>query len=252
MNSKFQPGLVSIIMPCYNASETIQYAIDSVLNQTYTNWELLIVDDCSNDNSLALLNQQQDPRIHIFELSENSGAAVARNHAIQAAAGQYVAFLDSDDSWTTEKLMKQLVFMKQKSAPISFTGYYTINQEGQRKNEIKIPATLTYQQLLKNTIMGCLTVMIDRDVVGEIKMPLMRTRQDTATWLSVLKKGHVAHGLQEPLAAYSMVAGSLSGKKTKMLRQNWYLYRRVEGLSVLPAVYVFMCYAINAIRKRIF
>ncbi|WP_311772420.1 glycosyltransferase family 2 protein [Listeria booriae] len=250
MNSNWQPDLVSIIMPCYNANDTILASIESVLNQTYSNWELLIVDDCSTDASLATLKELQDPRIHVLALAENSGVAVARNRAIQMAAGQYIAFLDSDDSWMPDKLSKQLAFMRQNKAAISYTEYYIVQR--QRKKLVKVPATLTYKQLLKNTIMGCLTVIIDRHIVGQVRMPQMRTRQDTATWLSILKQGYTAHGLQEPLAQYVITNDSLSGKKTKMLRQNWHLYRDVEGLAFLPAAYVFVCYATNAVKKRIF
>ncbi|WP_043932229.1 teichuronic acid biosynthesis protein TuaG [Bacillus sp. EB01] len=252
MNKKLP--LVSIITPSYNASEFIGETIESVQNQTFRDWEMIIVDDCSTDETFLQLKKyaQADERIRVISLSENGGAAVARNTAIGLAAGRYIAFLDSDDRWKPEKLEKQLQFMQQHHHAFTFTAYEMINSDGKPVNKhVLAPEQISYDHLLKNTIVGTLTVMIDKHQTGAFKMPNIRTRQDLATWLSILKKGFTAYGLNEILAEYRVGNSSISKNKWKAAKMNWFVYRKVEKLNVVKAFWCFSHYAFNAVVKRI-
>lgn len=247
-------GLVSIIMPSYNAARFIGESINSVLLQTYSNWELLIVDDCSKDNSVEVVRKfaNIDKRVVLFSLEKNVGAAAARNVAIEHAQGQYIAFLDSDDVWDEYKLEKQLAFMKQYSYVFTFSNYYVMEENGKKtKNIVKVPSSLSYHQYLRNTIIGCLTVIIDRQQTGDFKMPLIKSSHDMALWLLIMKRGFKAYGLKDVLAGYRLVSTSNTAKKWKAAKDVWKVYREIEGLSVLYAAYCFCGYAINAVLKRI-
>ncbi|QGG47202.1 glycosyl transferase family 2 protein [Heliorestis convoluta] len=214
---------------------------------------MLIVDDCSRDNTYELLLEQSqvDNRIRPIRLSTNRGPAVARNTSITQARGRYIAFVDSDDLWLPHKLEKQLAFMKNHNISFSFTEYSIIKEDGSETSSIvKIPKKIDYIGLLKNTIIGCSTVMIDLEKAGIVQMPNLRARQDTALWLNLLKKGFIAYGLQEPLTKYRKVKGSVSSNKLKMMRQNWRLYRDIEKLSFLYATWCFMNYAWNGLNKN--
>ncbi len=247
-------GLVSIIMPSYNAARFIGESINSVLLQTYSNWELLIVDDCSKDNSVEVVRKfaNIDKRVVLFSLEKNVGAAAARNVAIEHAQGQYIAFLDSDDVWDEYKLEKQLAFMKQYSYVFTFSNYYVMEENGKKtENIVKVPSSLSYHQYLRNTIIGCLTVIIDRQQTGDFKMPLIKSSHDMALWLLIMKRGFKAYGLKYVLAGYRLVSTSNTAKKWKAAKDVWKVYREIEGLSVLYAAYCFCGYAINAVLKRI-
>ena len=247
-------GLVSIIMPSYNAARFIGESINSVLLQTYSNWELLIVDDCSKDNSVEVVRKfaNIDKRVVLFSLEKNVGAAAARNVAIEHAQGQYIAFLDSDDVWDEYKLEKQLAFMKQYSYVFTFSNYYVMEENGKKtENIVKVPSSLSYHQYLRNTIIGCLSVIIDRQQTGDFKMPLIKSSHDMALWLLIMKRGFKAYGLKDVLAGYRLVSTSNTAKKWKAAKDVWKVYREIEGLSVLYAAYCFCGYAINAVLKRI-
>ncbi|PEZ86250.1 glycosyl transferase [Bacillus cereus] len=249
---EFQPR-VSIITPSYNANSFIKKTIQSVQSQTYKNWEMIIIDDVSKDNTCKLIKEEskKDNRIRLIELKENSGAAIARNTGINDARGKYVAFLDSDDLWLPEKLEKQLDFMQNNDIAFSFTGYQIMNQDGTLTDKIvHVPGKINYNGLLKNTIIGCLTVMVDIEKLGRIQMPNIRTRQDTATWLKILREGHYAYGLDEVLSQYRKVEKSISSNKFKMAKMNWKLYREIEGLSILKSAWCFGNYALNGVVKH--
>lgn len=249
----YDKDLVSIIMPCFNSGKYVEESIISVLKQTYENWELIIVDDASSDNTCQIIKNiaENEKRIRLFELKSNQGAAHSRNYAISCAKGQYIAFLDSDDLWSENKLITQIGYMKNKEVGFSFSAYLVINERGEIQRKIKVPREISYKELLKNTIVGCLTVVIDREIIGDFRMPPIPSRQDTATWLSILKKGHKAFGIPMTLAYYREMKGSLSGNKVKMLKANWQMYRKVENLGFFYTIYCFSNYAINALRKRI-
>lgn len=254
MNKDKEIPLVSVITPTYNAETYIGQTIESVKNQKYCNWEMIIVDDCSKDNTVEIIKREaeEDKRIRLIQLSKNSGAAVARNTAIQNAKGKYIAFLDSDDLWYPDKLEKQVAFMQEKDIAFSFTSYRIINEDGTETDKIiQVPKEIDYKGLLKNTIIGCLTVMLDVSKLGLVQMPNMRTRQDTATWLSILRKGYKAYGIQEPLAKYRKVSGSISSNKFKMARQTWRMYRDFEKLNIFYASWCFINYAWNALKKHL-
>ncbi|WP_139822725.1 glycosyltransferase family 2 protein [Tuberibacillus sp. Marseille-P3662] len=252
-NDSSQP-LVSIITPSYNSSDYIEEAISCVKNQTYENWEMIIVDDCSTDNSREIIQKQvsYDQRIRFIPLKENSGAAVARNNAISAANGRYIAFLDSDDLWMPQKLVEQVDFMERNDLAFTFTQYSVIDQNGEEVNEvINIPRVIDYKGLLKNTIIGCLTVMINIEKTGLVEMPNIRTRQDFALWLSILKRGFKAYGIQKKLAQYRVVKGSISSNKFKAAKRNWEIYREIENHGLMYSSWCFINYIFHAIKKRI-
>lgn len=254
MLDNLNDNLVSVITPAFNSEEYILETINSVKGQTHQNWEMIIVDDCSTDNTVSLIKKEmeKDSRIKLIQQEKNSGAAVARNTAIKQAKGRYLSFLDSDDLWYPEKIETQLIFMKENDVGFSFTSYEIINQDGELTcKTISVPSSIDYNGLLKNTIIGCLTVMLDIKKTGLVQMPNIRTRQDTALWLSILKKGYKAYGIQKPLAKYRKVNGSISSNKLKMAKQNWKLYREIEGLNFLKASWCFIHYGINGIKKNL-
>ncbi|GAF15124.1 N-acetylgalactosaminyl-diphosphoundecaprenol glucuronosyltransferase [Bacillus sp. JCM 19045] len=244
--------LVSIITPVYNCEAFLPHTIESVLNQTYENWELLLINDASSDHSQTIAHAytKRDSRIHLYHLPKNSGAAVARNEALQHANGKYVAFLDGDDLWKNEKLTRQVQFMEDNQYSFTFTGYRILKEDGtERAKVIQAPQRITYDQLLANTIIGCLTVMLNQEKLGKLQMPTLRTRQDLLLWLSILKKGTVAYGINEELAAYRKVGNSISSNKWKAAKQNWEIYRKHEELSLLKSCRVFCSYAWNGFKK---
>ncbi|WP_283703968.1 glycosyltransferase family 2 protein [Clostridium perfringens] len=244
---------ISIITASYNAERFIKNTIESVLKQTYQNWEMIIIDDCSSDNTESIVNRyvELDKRIKFYKLEKNSGAAIARNLGINKANGEFIAFLDSDDLWDENKLEKQIEFMKERKIGFSFTGYRLMKENGELLNkEIMVPEKVDYNSLLKNTIIGCLTVMIDKRIIGEFKMPELRAGQDTATWLSILRRGNIAYGYNEILASYRLVNGSISSNKMKALKRTWNIYRNVENLSLYKSIYCFLFYSKNAFLKR--
>ncbi|BCB05758.1 glycosyltransferase family 2 protein [Bacillus sp. KH172YL63] len=245
---------VSIITPTYNSEAYIKGTIDSVKNQTHQNWELIIVDDCSTDRTRDILNQEvdSDERIKVFFLESNSGAAVARNTAMKKAKGPYIAFLDADDQWLPKKLEKQIQFMEDNHYAFTFTQYSIMDQSGKDTGKIiEIPEEIDYHGLLKNTIIGFLTVMINVEKTGSVEMPNIRTRQDYAFELSILKKGFKAYGLKETLSKYRVVKGSISSNKVKAAKRNWQVYRKIEKLSLPYSIWCFLNYAFFAMKKRL-
>ena len=245
--------IVSIITATYNAERFIELTIQSVLKQTYENFEMIIIDDYSTDHTCDIVQRYMklDKRIKLYKLDQNSGAAVARNYGINKAIGRYIAFLDSDDLWDRQKLEKQINYMKNHSIGFSFTASRLISEAGEELNKVvDVPTQITYKDLLGNTIIGCLTVVIDREIIGGVNMPLLRAGQDTATWLSILKKGYIAYGYNEVLASYRIVKGSISSNKFKALKRTWNIYRNVEKMSFLKSAMYFIRYVKNAIIKR--
>lgn len=245
---------VSIVTPVYNAEEFLADTIESVLNQTYTDFEYLLVNDCSSDRSTSIIEEyiQKDPRIKLIHLEENSGAAVARNAGIEQAQGRFIAFIDSDDCWYPEKLEKQLAFMTGvPNRPFTYTNFERITEEGEVIGSQELPDRLNYSGLLKNTAIACSTVMIDREIVGDFRMPLKRKGQDTATWLMILRDHDYAYLLPEVLNQYRQRSGSLSDNKWKALARTWDTYRNFENLSFVKASYYFVHYAFNAVKRRV-
>lgn len=246
--------MVSIIMPCFNGQDFIGDSIKSVINQTYTNWELLITDDCSSDSSLEVIDEfiKKDSRIKLFKLEKNSGAAIARNNSLNNAKGKFIAFLDSDDLWLPTKLEKQVRFMEEYKIPISFTSYEVLDENLNSTNTIiKSVNEIDYSGYLKNTIIGMSTSMIDKDIVGNFEFFNIRTRQDTYLWITLLKRGYKAYGILDILAQYRVRENSISANKWKAAKRVWYLYYELEDLGLFKASYYFLCYMFNAIKKRL-
>ena len=247
-------NLVSIITPFYNSSKFIDECVNSVISQSYTNWELLIVDDCSDDSSKELLLdlERRDERIQVIFLDNNLGAANARNVAILKAKGKYIAFLDSDDSWDSQKLYKQISFMIKNEIAFSYTSYQSISENGlDIIRVINAPYKMSYNNYLKNTIIGCLTVVIDKEKVGDFEMPSIRSSHDMALWLLIMKRGFDAYGLNENLANYRIVSTSNSSSKLDAANDVWRVYRQFERLSFFYSTWCFLNYAFNAVIRRI-
>ncbi|WP_419885079.1 glycosyltransferase family 2 protein [Paenibacillus sp. B-A-8] len=242
--------LVSIITPVYNSELYIRDTINSVLFQTHQNWEMLIVDDCSTDKTAGIIKEYNDPRIKYFRLQENSGAAEARNKALEKAQGKYIAFLDSDDMWKPNKLEEQLIFMVEGKIGFSFTAYEILR--GKNTKNIKVPSTLNYGQFMKNTIIGTLTVMVNTDIIGDIRLVNVKKDHDSMTWAKILRGGHIASGLNVSLAYYRKVEGSISNNKWEAFKNHWINCRRVERLPIYKCLYYFPFYGINAIKKHYF
>jgi len=243
---------VSIIMPSYKSEQFISTSIDSVINQTYENWELIIIDDCSPDTSGKIIEAyvKQCEKIKLISLENNSGPAVSRNCAIKNAKGRYIAFLDSDDLWHKDKLSKQISFMQEQDIALSYTNYYQIEENsGEIIGQIHVPPKVDYSELLKQNIIGCLTAMYDTEKLGKMYMPDIIKRQDFALWLSILKKIPYAYGLDEPLAYYRVRTASVSSNKILASKYNWKLYREVEKLPLHKAIYCFGWYTYKSILK---
>ena len=242
----------SIIMPAYNSARFIGASIESVLAQTYTDWELLIVDDCSKDNTAEIVDAFKDPRIHYQRNAHNIGAAETRNQALKIAKGRYIAFLDSDDLWTPDKLEKQIAFMQEHGYAFTFSDYRIMNEDGiWTGKSLHMPASLSYHQYLRNTAIGCLTVVIDKSKTGDFLMPNIKSSHDMALWLLIMKRGFKAYAIHEYLAFYRLVSTSNTSKKYKAAQDVWRVYRNVEHLSLCYSAFCFCGYALHAILKRL-
>jgi len=251
MEKIYNNTLVSIIMPAYNAEKYIAESIDSVLNQHYSSWELLIIDDCSKDATSQIIKRYsiRDNRIKSIVLPYNVGVAGARNAGIDKAKGRYLAFLDSDDLWLPQKLAVQIEFMQKNNIAFSYTQYRQFN--GEKKNSgsiIKVEKMVEYRALLKGNTIGCLTVVIDRKYISEFRMPLCR-HEDYVTWLNILKQGYVAYGLNEDLARYRKSISSLSGNKFKSIWWTWMVYTKTQNLSKNNALKYLLFYIVKGIKK---
>jgi len=243
--------VVSIITPLYNCAEYLDKTIESVLMQTFSSWELVMVDDCSVDNSLSIAQYYagQDGRITVMQLEKNSGAAIARNTAIEVAQGRYIAFLDSDDRWLPNKLEEQLKFMQEKNVAFSYSAYEKLNEQGEVIGRVGVPEKVNYRDLLKVCSIGCLTAMYDTKMLGKVYMPDIRKRQDLGLWLKILKKTPYAYGVKDVLAQYQLRSDSISANKRSAAQYTWKLYREVENLSLPVASYYFSHYAINGLLR---
>ena len=247
-------SLVSIITPVFNSQYFLKECIESVISQTYKNWEMLIIDDCSKDASRKIINSfaKKEPRIRSFFLNKNIGPAMARNIGLRNARGNYIAFLDSDDLWLSSKLEKQIFFMSTNNIAFSYTSYQVISEQGTvLKNLIKVPKKMSYKSYLKNTIIGCLTVIVDKSKVGFFEMPDLKSSHDMALWLLIMKRGFYAYGLNESLAKYRIVNNSNTFNKLNASMDVWNLYRKQENLSFFYSLFNFIFYVFNALKKRI-
>ncbi|MBR5227169.1 MAG: glycosyltransferase family 2 protein [Clostridia bacterium] len=230
--------LVSIIMPTYNCAKFIKRTIESVLAQTYDNWELCIADDCSKDDTEEVVKAFNDNRIKYYKLETNQGAAMARNKAMEMATGKYMAFLDSDDIWKKDKLEKQIKFMEENDYNFTCTDYEQIDEQDNLLNKIiKTKKKADYNRILLDCPVGNSTVMYNVDKLGKFEVPNIRKRNDDALWLQILKKEKYIYGMPEVLMEYRIRSNSISSNKIDLIKYHWYLYRQIEHLSIFRSAF---------------
>ena len=243
--------LVSIIMPNYNGAKYVRESIDSIIAQSYENWELLFVDDCSTDESLKIVESYNDKRIRILQNETNLGAAISRNNAIREAKGKWIAFLDSDDVWDKDKLSKHLEYMSKNQVEFSCTSYFVVDEQNKPIKEFA-PAKdeYGYYDILKHCYIGCSTVIYDCEKIGKVYAPENAPkREDFACWLSILKNGKKVACFHESLTTYRLRKGSVSSNKFGLIKYQWNVLRRVEKISLVKSAYYMVHWAIKGFLK---
>jgi len=249
--------MISIVTPVYNAAAFIRQTMEMVQAQTFTDWELILVDDGSKDDSCKVIEnylmEKPDERIRLIKKGKNEGAALTRNRGIRESKGRYIAFLDADDVWLNHKLQRQMEFMEEVDAGFVFSAYEFGDDEAVGTGRIvHVPDNLTYKKALSRTVIFTTTVLLDTKKIKKelIYMPNVPS-EDSATWWQILRQGHVARGLDEVLAIYRRPGKSLSSNKLKAIQRIWYLYRKVEKLSLLTSCVAFVGWAYRATVRRI-
>lgn len=251
LSNKNQEDLVSIIIPAYNCEKFIEVTLESVISQTYQNWEAIVIDDCSTDNTEIVVKRimSKDPRIIYHKLSKNSGAAVARNKAIELAKGKYIAFLDSDDLWFPDKLTKQINFMRENNYYFTCTSYSKIDENGNSLNRtIHAKIKSDYEGILK-TCPGNSTVIYNAEVLGKFLIPNIKKRNDYVMWLQVIKKAKYLYGIKDVLSAHRIRNNSISSNKFSLVKYHWIVYRRIEKLTLVKSLYLIIYWIIATIFK---
>ena len=248
--------LVSIITPVYNAERFIEEAIKSVQDQTYENWELILVNDASTDNGVAIIKkfQENDKRIILIENKLNQGVANTRNNGLQKAKGDFLAYLDADDTWNPNKLKKQVAFMLKNSHVFTFTGYRFVDQNGEPTGAIaKSPGSVSFYDYLKNNIIWTTTVIVNLNVVSKKDMVMenLNYGEDAKTWLRLLDTYGDAYGLDEALADYRRGGKTLSSNKLKIVVKKFRLYQSIKGINAIQGMYYCTSSIIAATRKRL-
>lgn len=231
--------LVSILTPTYNTEKFIRSTIESAQNQTYTNWEMILVDDASTDNTITIIEEfvKKDSRIKLFKLPQNQGNGFARNAALEKATGKYIAYLDADDLWFPEKLEKQIQFLKANNLHFTFSFYDSIDEEGYDLNRrVESPNPLTYKQLFFCNYVGNLTAIYDVDYFGKIILETSQKRQDWRIWLTILKQIKIAKPVPESLAFYRIRKDSVSSSKFKLIKHNFGVYREFHGYNFVFSI----------------
>lgn len=256
MNEKFQADLVSIIIPTFNSALYIDKTLQSAINQSYKNIEIVVVDDCSSDNTVEVVTNfaLMDSRIKLIRQLENRGAGVSRSVGLANSIGQYVAFLDADDIWIESKIEQQIDLMKEKNNGFSFTAIKMVDEHGKEvKNKIKVKEKVDYKFLLKNTMIATSSVVIDRFIKGDFSMSDRRGGQDYSTWLKLLRDGSFAYGIDEALVKYRINnEHSLSSNKFKSIKQVWEIQTADEKISKMNAFINIIFFAYNALKKYFF
>lgn len=253
-----QQELVSIIMPSYNAARYIAESIESILAQSYQNWELVICDDCSTDGTRQILEDyaHRDARVRVFLMDKNMGSGHTRNHCIQKAHGRYLAFCDSDDRWLPEKLERQIQFMQENDYAFTFTSYYTCNEKGETNGIVIAPLRQTLINTKRDDKIGFLTAVIDTARCPKLLMPVQRKRQDWAYVLMIHQHVGDAYALQDPLGVYRLHDNSISHNKWSLVKYNAAVYCEVFGYSRIQSFAYLFCfflptYFVKRIRNRI-
>lgn len=250
MDKKLQP-LVSIITPCYNSAAFVAKTIQSVIAQTYQQWELLVIDDCSTDNTCAVVEgfMVAEPRIKLIKLAQNGRVANARNIGLDNANGKYIAFLDSDDIWLDNKLAVQISFMEQNQLPMTFCAYRRIDEGGKVISRlINVPTSVDYSQLLSHNVIIFTTSVTLKTAIGNLRFKKVG-HEDWVFWLDLFKQGYKGYGIKQELALYRIRKGSVSNNKIKAAGFTWKIYRETEQLSLIRSIYHFSRYAASTVIK---
>lgn len=242
--------LVSIITPAYNVEKYIEQTINSVLNQTYKNWEMIIIEDCSKDNTFRLIQNlsKRDTRIKIYQNKRNSGVSFTRNRAIDIAQGKYIAFLDSDDLWDKEKLEKQIQFMEKNHILLSYSSYRKINSDGSIRGNINVPLKLDYDELLKNCLIGFLTGVYNQEELGKHYFKNIKA-EDYIYWLEMIKSIDFAYGIKESLASYRVLENSRSSNKIDIVKHHWKIYYEIEKLGLIKSIKYYLIYIFRGLKR---
>lgn len=243
--------LISVIIPVYNAENYIKYTIDSALNQTYKNIEVIVVDDCSSDKSIAIIEESHCSKIKIIKSKLNLGVANARNLGIKNSSGELIAFLDSDDIWEPYKLEKQYEALIKENASFCYTGYCMIDTNNQLlKEKINVPTSTSYNSLLKSNVIACSTVLVKRSLLQNLFFSNEK-HEDYILWLSIAKNNKEKMiGINSVQMRYRKHSNSISANKIKSAKWMWNIYRKVENLSLFKSIYYFIFYAVNGIKKH--
>lgn len=244
-------GFVSIIMAAFNAEKTIDFAIESVLSQTYDQFELIVINDCSQDNTLKIIESysEKDKRIKIINNVQNCGVSISRLNGLKAAKGEWIAILDSDDAWMPEKLEKQIMYQKQTNADIIYSGLSFMNSDGEKYLWVEqIPQEVGYRKLLKKNVISNCAALVRKNLFEKYFAIGDEMHEDFAVWLKILKAGYKAAGIDEPLVIIRISRNSKSGNKFKSAIMNWKTYRYVN-LDVFSSAYYMIWYTINGIKK---
>ena len=232
--------LVSIITPTFNSAPYIAQTIQSVQNQTYQHWEMIVVDDGSTDATISMIQdiQKADARIHLIRQEKNVGPAITRNKGIEQAQGTYLTFLDADDLWFSDFIQNSITTIEQTKVPFVFSSYRRADEAlNFIYSDFIVPQKVTYTDILKTNSISCLTAFLDVAALGKKFMPIIHKRQDMGLWLQYLKEIPFAHGIQEPKAIYRIRKNSLSRKKSDLIKYQWQFYREVEKLTVIQSIY---------------
>lgn len=244
---------VSVIIPVYNAENWISETIQSVKAQSYKNYEIILIDDASTDQSVQKIEPYLRKNIFLLKNEQNCGVAISRNKGLECATGRYICFLDADDFWSRNKLKKQIEFMKEKRCAFSYTAFRYTDEKGKTKGKkVNVPLILNYQHALKDTRILTISVMFDTEKIEKrlLQMPNIKS-EDIATWWKILKNGYLAYGLNEDLVYYRRGHQTMTSNKISWSKNRWRLYRETEGLSIIKSLYYFIHYAFYAIIKRI-
>jgi len=248
------PPVVSIIVPCYNSGRFIRATLEAVRAQTFTDWECIVIDDASSDDSAAIVAAMaaEDPRIVPLRLPENLGAAGARNAGLERVRGEYIAFLDSDDYWVPEKLARQVAYARETDAAMVHSSYRFVDESGQfLPGGVKASDRVDLRSYMRNTEIGMSTSLIDRAKVGAIHFKNIRLCQDTDLWLTLLDRGFVSRGMEDVFVHYRIREGQISGSKIGMAKQVLRLYLGIEQVAFPGRLFYFCCYAANGVLKRL-
>ena len=246
-------GKVSVIMPVYNAERFLCEAIDSVLNQSYESFELIVIDDCSSDSSYDILceYEKKDSRVKVYKNEENKGVSFTRNFGVSKAKSEYVALIDSDDVWDKEKLIKQVkLFNDNPDTDLSYTGSAFIDTNSVRSEYVfSVPQSVSYKKLLKQNVVSCSSAMVKKEWLKKYPMAHDNMHEDFAVWLSILKDGGIARGINEPLLIYRVDRNSKSGNKLKSMAMTYRVYKFM-GLNFFSRLYYMVFYTVSGIKKH--